>query len=55
MIEVHAELASGETTVTARAGKVTAKELMDVVNSTSDGSHSFRATLKRGPERKRRQ
>jgi len=50
VIEVYADIPTGEVEVIVKKGQVTARILVETVNKTQDSEHSFQAKLKRGPE-----
>ena len=50
VLEVFADLQASEVEVIARKGEVSAQVLVETVNKTQDGEHSFQAKLKLGPE-----
>jgi hypothetical protein len=45
------DIPAAEVTVHARQGVVKGEQLVEVVNRTRDSAHSFKARLKRGPDR----
>lgn len=50
---MYVDLFAAEVTVEARAGKVKAEKLVEVVNRTQDSSHSFKAKLKEVKKKKK--
>lgn len=51
VISVEVDLNTGEVTVEAKPESVGAEQLVEAASNARDSVHSFKASLKRGPER----